>query len=431
MNEKNLTGPEKVKGFFFLLVQRLWICFELFNRNGLVNHAAACAYNFLLSAAPALLFVAFVISRAMTVIPELTENLLDDFGLLVNVSGIGNLNIKGLIENFLGSAGSGLAAIISIVMIFWTARLCALSAKRGLGVIFPGSRSVIKDNAVTLALGFLTIMVIFIALIGLRLTLYLYKSPDFAFLKGPALAFLVKAFSMTGLALLVLAAYRFVPACPPGLKNIIQGVLMYMIFYIGFTTVFSLMVNPDRYNLLYGTLGRLFLFLVNVYFFFVFFFFGGQLIYVLEFSDTLLFARYRKIHSKLTVPLPILDKLLFASLPGPLEKYSKIYKKGDFVFAMHSHGQEVYYILSGLAGVYLDDECRNRIATIDEAHFFGEMASVASDSRTASVKAETDLSVLVLPPELFSSILKHDPDTDKSIIKALSERLMSVNQQIL
>jgi len=426
MKKKSSGYKGIIKNHFFLILQRLWISFELFNKNGLMNHAAACAYGFLLSAAPALLFIAFFISRALAASPELMESLLEQIGFLLST-----FHIQDLMDNFLHTANSGLAGLISIITIFWTSRLCALSAQRGLGVVFPGSRSVLKSSLVTIAFCFCVILFIFIILMGLRIALNLYNSPNFSFTRSATLIFFhfTRIIFLFIFALLTLAAYRFVPAYPPKIKNILPGVITCLVFFLLFTALFSQIINPERYNLLYGTLGRLFLFLVNIYFFFVFFFFGAQLIQVLGISEALLFARFRQVHSK-QVPLASFTARLFADLPLLLQKYFEFYKQGDSVFTQHSQGKEVYYILSGKAGVYLDPECLSRIALIDEGHFFGEMAGFDTDGRAASIKAETDLEVLVMPPNLFATILQIDPDTDQNLIITLSERLKLVNQQI-
>jgi membrane protein len=226
-----------------------------------------------------------------------------------------------------------------------------------------------------------------------------------------------------------MAAYRFFPANPPPLKKIIPGVLVCVIAHQAFGSGFSQLIDPDRYNLLYGALGRLFIFLMNVYFFFVFFFFGAQLIKTLSIFDALLFIRFRQVHSRLIKPEKLVDKI-FASLSGPLKKYTVFYKTGENIFTRGTDGQEVYYIISGKAGVYLVSQFQNKIARIDEANFFGEMASITSDGRAASIQAESELSVLVLPPELFRTILEIDPETDHNLIKALSEKLKSINEQI-
>ena len=420
---KNKYFSQPGKKIFLLLIQRLWISFDLYTRKGLINHASACAYGFLLSAAPALLFIALFTSRALIASPELVEDLLKQIGNLFS-----SFNVHDLIDRFLSSSNTGLTGFISVIIIFWTTRLCSISVIRGLAIIFPGQRSILKDNVVTLGFGIFIMFIVFITLLGFRLALHLYIPPLFSFLLIKAL-YSIHVIILTILAILALTAYRFVPPKPPKMKNIIHGALVCMILFVSFAAGFSLLINPDRYNFLYGTLGRLFLFMVNVYFFFVFFFFGAQVIKVLENSDALLFSQFRKFHSKQALHGSLLYKL-FSTLPLSLKKYTRVYKKDELVYARKNQGQEVYYILSGNAGVYIDKECSNRIAFIEEAEFFGQMEYFLSETRAASVKAETDLSVIILPPELFNTIMQIDPDTEKNNIIILSEQLKSARQQI-
>ena len=425
-NKSFSKKKDSVKNFFLLILQRLWLTFELFNVNGLMNHAAACAYGFLLSAAPALLFISFVVSRILSVSHEALEAILGQMDLLFGV-----FDAKNLIVNFLSFSNSGLTGLFSVLVIFWATRLCALSIQRGLGVVFSGSRSMIKDNIFTLGLGLIAMFVIIITLIGLRAGILLLNSIDFISSAAitPFLTIAARLVFMFSLALLAMAAYRLFPAKHPRFKYILIGVLACIILYQIFAAGFALIINPARYNLLYGTLGRLFLFLVNIYFFFVFFFFGGQLIKVLDFSDAMLFIRLRQAYLKGDQPKTIFDKL-FATLTKPLRKYHTFYKEGEPIFLKDSHGKEVYYILSGKAGVYYDKDFQKRISVIGEYNFFGEMASITSDERAASIKAETDLSVLILPPVLFRMILQLDPNIDQSLIKILSQQLKSINQQM-
>ena len=413
-----------MKKGFLLLLQRLLLTIELFNKNGMMNHAAACAYGFLLSAVPALLFISFIVFSFLS--PELVESIIDQMDSIISV-----FNAENLINNFLDTANFGLTGLISVITIFWTTRLCALSIQRGLGVIFPGTRSIIKNNAATLGLGLFAMFVIIIALIVFRSVFIFINTIDFipGGISEPVLILSSRVIFLFCLALITMTAYRFFPANPPNSKNIIFGALACIVFVQIFTSVFTLLINPDRYNFLYGTLGRLFLFLINIYFFFVFFFFGAQLIRVLDISDALLFIRLKQIHSKQNQKKSLTDNI-FSAPTKPLLKFKKIFKKGDTIFSLYSQGQEVYYILSGKVGVYLDNEFRNRVAYINEYNFFGEMASITHDGRAASIKAETDLSVLILPPDLFRVILQLDPKVDQNIIKTLSEQLKSINQKV-
>ena len=327
MEKEHSSRPGgKIRGWFLLTLQRLWITFELFQKNGLTNHASAGAYGFLLSAAPVLLIISFFISRLMANSPELAAAMFRGLGFLSKA-----FNARDFITNFLSSANPGFAGIISVIPLFWTARLCALSLQRGLGVIFPPSRSnPVRSTLVTLGLGFLIILLIFAMLLGAILVRYFLSSLQSTFAESPSRNFrllLVRAFYLLCLALMVLVSYRIVPMDHPKWKFVIPGVLACMIFHQLFSAGFSLIVRPDRYNELYGALGNLFLLLVNVYFFFTFFLFGAQLIMVQGFSDALLFIRFRKLKLKGTKPVLPWDRL-FASLPAALEKYSDFSKAG-------------------------------------------------------------------------------------------------------
>jgi len=178
-------------------------------------------------------------------------------------------------------------------------------------------------------------------------------------------------------------------------------------------------------------LGRLFLFLINIYFFFAFFFFGAQVIMVLDSSDILLFIRFRAFHSKKSHSSFSLKAKLFGSIPSSLEKYVQEFKKGETIISQGSLDKDSYYIVSGSVGVYLDKKFKKQVALIETAHFFGEMEAITLEERAATIRAETDLTVICLPPVLFHAILQIDPDTDKTIIKTLSKRLKSTDRQIL
>lgn len=417
------------------MLQRLWITVEFYGKNGLSNHASAGAYGFLLSAAPVLLIIAFMITNFLASSPELAAGLFEQLDTYLGILGAGDL-----VSNFLNTANPGLAGIFSAIPLFWTARICALSIQRGLGVIFPAPprTSPFRNTAVSLGMGFVLIVFIFIMLLGSSLALDFYDRIRLPLVR-PLLLFLQflprQIFSLFGLTMITLVAYRIVPAERLKWRYIIPGALACMIFYHIFFAGFSLIINPDRYNLIYGVLGMLFLFLLSVYFFFIFFLFGAQFIRVLSASDTLLFIRFRQQHSRQfdsgkpgragTLPW----EKLFALPSLPLEKYIRNYEKGELVFAKGSQGLEVYYILRGKAGVYLDDKCRDQIALIQEAQFFGELEVQESEGRSASIKAETELSVLRLSRKLFDDILQTDPDTDKNIIQNLSERLRTSNKR--
>jgi membrane protein len=428
------TQEGNIKKRLLLKLQQFWLTFEFFGKNGLANHAAAGAYGFLLSAAPVLLVIAFFVFNIFANSPEVMTVILRRIHRVSRFFNAGDF-----VRDFLSTANPGLVGIISVLPIFWAARFCAQSMQRGLGVIFPeiktgepAPRSFLgpfRATAVTLGLGFLIILFIFIMLFGSRIALEFFSSMDFALARVLYAIIRIIPFRVLflfWLFLLIIISYRFVPLKRPEWKHIIPGGLFCIIFFLLITVILSLLVNPSKYNLLYGALGRLFLFLLIVYFFFYFYFYGAQFIMVLATSEALLFIWFRRYHSSFDKNKTKPWNKLFANLPWLLQKYTKEFKKGDLVFTRGSLCQEVYFILSGKAGAYLDNECQNRLGLIDEMSFFGEMEYLVSEGRSASIKAETDLLAILLPRQLYRKILQIDPDTDRSIIQGMSERLKSV-----
>ncbi|AEF82237.1 YhjD/YihY/BrkB family envelope integrity protein [Leadbettera azotonutricia] len=431
---------KKAKAWFILILQRLWITADLYSMNGLSNHAAAGAYGFLLSSAPALLMVSFFLSRAIASSPEAVAELIQQTGFLQ-----GKFDIPGLIKTFLASSHPGVTGIISAVSILWTARICALSIQRGLGVIFPNSKktSPIRFFAAPAGLEFLIILFIFITVLSSRIAIVFYNSLEFvpiSFTLSALTEFTVRTIPFFCLALMTLAAYRLIPPVPPAFKDAFKGMIFCVVLFRLFSLGFRLIINPARYNLIYGALGSLLLLLVNVYFFFIFFFLGAQLTYVIHSFDALLFIRFRKFHSfsssAKTNGIKLAEQKLFASHKGLLgKKYFKKYKEGEIILSKEKNGNEVYYVLQGEAGVFLDKELKHKIAVIKSGEFFGEMEHILKDdSQTgpnAIITADTDLSALALPPGLFSLIMKTDPETDRKLIKLLSKRLQNANQLVI
>jgi membrane protein len=424
---------KKVKGWLVLALQRLWITADLYGTNGLSNHAAAGAYGLLLSSAPALLMVSFFLSRAISSSPEVAAELIQQIDFFQ-----GNFDISGLIKTYFASSRPGIAGFISAVSILWTARISALSIQRGLGVIFPNAKksNPAKNLAVTAGLEFLVILFIFIVVLSSRIAISFYNSLKFVPVTISLTAlteFTIGAIPFISLGLMTLAAYRLVPSAPPTFKDALKGMLFCIILFRLFSMGFKLIINPARYNLIYGALGSLLLLLVNVYFFFIFFFLGAQLTYVIHSFDALLFIRFRKFHSRNSITKKPWQKI-FASHKGLLEKYYREYKKGEIILARVITGREVYYVLQGEAGVFLDSELKQKVAVIKSGEFFGEMEYILEgnnhEGRNAYITADTHLSVLALPPELFNIIMKTDPETDRKLINLLSERLRNANQLV-
>ena len=83
-------------------------------------------------------------------------------------------------------------------------------------------------------------------------------------------------------------------------------------------------------------------------------------------------------------------------------------------------GREFFVLLEGEADVTKGDESIN---TMREGDFFGEIALVTQMPRTASVRATTDVRVLVVTERDFGALLKHSPQVSRGVAEALAERV--------
>jgi NADH dehydrogenase len=82
------------------------------------------------------------------------------------------------------------------------------------------------------------------------------------------------------------------------------------------------------------------------------------------------------------------------------------FEAGQFVFHKGDPGDKFYIIERGQAGVYLD-ESQPSVATLGPGDHFGEGALLREAPRSASIKAEQTLDVLMMPRASFGQLTGH------------------------
>ena len=86
-------------------------------------------------------------------------------------------------------------------------------------------------------------------------------------------------------------------------------------------------------------------------------------------------------------------------------------------------GAEFFVIVEGRAEATLRGE---HLATLASGDFFGEMSLLEVAPRAATVVAETDLSLLVLEPRGFASLLAVAPTVGMKMMRSMSQRLRAM-----
>jgi CRP-like cAMP-binding protein len=98
------------------------------------------------------------------------------------------------------------------------------------------------------------------------------------------------------------------------------------------------------------------------------------------------------------------------------------YGNGEAIVHQGEDGDSMYIIHRGACDVYLEDEARKYVATLNAGDFFGEMSLLTGERRTATVVAKGDTDVFVIDKRSFSDILKEHPGFSEILGQALVRR---------
>jgi CRP-like cAMP-binding protein len=110
----------------------------------------------------------------------------------------------------------------------------------------------------------------------------------------------------------------------------------------------------------------------------------------------------------------------------------KSYPKHSMILFEDDPGDALYVVLSGEVKVVLVGEDGREVilSILKEADFFGEMALIDDQPRSAHVIAVTDADLLVLRREEFHQCLQESPHIALGLLRELSRRLRQADDKI-
>ncbi len=108
------------------------------------------------------------------------------------------------------------------------------------------------------------------------------------------------------------------------------------------------------------------------------------------------------------------------------------YPKGSVIVFEDDPGDALYLVASGQVKVVLiaEDGREVILSVLGEGSFFGEMAVIDEEPRSAHVIAMEDSNLLVLRREDFHARLRQMPEVAISLLKELSRRLRRADEKI-
>jgi len=89
-------------------------------------------------------------------------------------------------------------------------------------------------------------------------------------------------------------------------------------------------------------------------------------------------------------------------------------------------GREFFFIVDGTASVRRKGR---KIATLGHGAYFGELAVLDRKPRSATVVAETDMTLLVLEQRSFNGLLDAMPALSHKLLVAMSQRLREADSK--
>jgi CRP-like cAMP-binding protein len=86
--------------------------------------------------------------------------------------------------------------------------------------------------------------------------------------------------------------------------------------------------------------------------------------------------------------------------------------------------QEFFVIIDGEVEVTKDGQ---RVGTLSDGDFFGEIALLEDVPRTATVTATTPLRFFVLTRQSFWSLVERQPEVERKVLRALAKRVIATS----
>ena len=109
----------------------------------------------------------------------------------------------------------------------------------------------------------------------------------------------------------------------------------------------------------------------------------------------------------------------------------KTYPAGKIIFKENDGGDALYIIVSGSVRIIKEGDQQVVLAILQERDYFGEMALLDREPRSASVEVQKDATLLIINQDDFQRLLLARPQIGFSLLKTLSGRLRETDAKLV
>lgn len=411
-----------------------YVTLNLFFKTKVPNHAAAVAYYTMLSLAPLVVLISYLLNTYFSDFPEIREA----FSTLVAQ---GHLEFLDQDPQQRIDAVSRLLNItngLGVLILMWSSKGLMKSVHDAFSVIFTDSsrRSIVLSSLTSM----LSIPFI-IMLLGVTVfDDYLLNHFDYASLNVPFLGRFLKlmlisigAFTpFAGAWMVVFILYRHMPRIKPSISTGLLYSFLCTFSLYALDIFLNKVVRIDRYVSLYGSLGDVIFVLIWVYLACALFFIWAQFLYVAGKIDAIALEKIfldNEARSKLEHKI---EHYLFDRSSRIFEKYGMRCAKGDVIIRQNDDSGSIYYLYAGQVGLYRENQGKEiRMGGLRPGEIFGEMAYLLGERRTATVIAEDECFLFILSPEILEAMMGYSAKLSRRIIESLCQRIAKMNKGIL
>ncbi|ERF59521.1 virulence factor BrkB [Treponema socranskii subsp. socranskii VPI DR56BR1116 = ATCC 35536] len=407
--------------------QLIYLTASFYARNNLYTCAASCAFGFLFSFIPIVMTVLAVLVRIIHASPEIIDSVLSRVSEYKTM-----FDAESFIDGILKVKTFGRIEFVLVLFIVLMARKSFAAVMQGMRRIFHKK---IKTRAIfnhaLIVIGELALIVIatliILLLFALRNLFTLFPFAALPVELPPLLVLSPVVITVSEFALIfviVLLAYRYASETKPNVKLCAFCSSLCTLSFFTAAKLTNEFLNMANYNIIYGVLGGLMVFLFQTYIFFTLFFIFAQVVYIVQFFDPLVLSELYLLPDRDDTKLNSIVKRILFITPSAIMNDDNVenYTAGSIIYAKNERSDDSYYVVSGAVLINRN----GNLSYCDTGSFFGEETCILDQLRTSEAKAETDCKLMKISAEEFRSLLEINHKTAEKALSHISEYVSRV-----
>ena len=104
----------------------------------------------------------------------------------------------------------------------------------------------------------------------------------------------------------------------------------------------------------------------------------------------------------------------------------------EWLLEQNDVGTDIYFLTSGVVRVLITPSPDREIilGEVEAGGYFGEMAAIDDQPRSAGILAITDATIAAMPASVFREIIHNHPDVSEQLLKQLVARIRMLDQRV-